>query len=67
LEALGRLPEAVDLMNALYNGSGSPQAYKELLRMQQTLSQEEKAQRQINGDQERDGQGVTMTQFVTME
>ncbi|NBK24306.1 MAG: hypothetical protein EOM68_20025, partial [Spirochaetia bacterium] len=58
LEAMGRLAEAVDLMNDVYNRSGSRQAYEALLSMQEVKSQSEKAQRQISGEGSLDGQGV---------
>jgi tetratricopeptide (TPR) repeat protein len=67
LEALNRLPEAVDLMNDVFNRSGSQQAYTALLRMQEAKSQSEKAQRQISGESAQDGQGVMMMQYVVME
>lgn len=67
LEALGRLAEAVDLMNDVYNRSGSPQAYAALVRMQEVKSQSDKAQRQISGESAPDGQGVMMLQYVVME
>ncbi len=67
LEAMGRLAEAVDLMNDVFNRSGSRQAYAMLLEMQKAKSQNEKAQRQISGDSAQDGQGVMMLQYVVME
>ncbi|WP_298503968.1 hypothetical protein, partial [uncultured Sphaerochaeta sp.] len=67
LEAMGRFAEAVDLMNDVYNRSGSRQAYAALLDMQEAKSQSEKAQRQISGESALDGQGVMMMQYVVME
>lgn len=67
LEAMGRFTEAVDLMNDVYNRSGSRQAYTALLSMQEAKSQSEKAQRQISGESTLDGQGVMMMQYVVME
>lgn len=67
LEAMGRFTEAVDLMNDVYNHSGSRQAYTALLSMQEAKSQSEKAQRQISGESTHDGQGVMMMQYVVME
>lgn len=67
LEAMGRFTEAVDLMNDVYNRSGSRQAYTALLCMQEAKSQSEKAQRQISGESTLDGQGVMMMQYVVME
>ena len=67
LEAMGRFREAVDLMNDVYNRSGSRQAYTALLSMQEAKSQSEKAQRQISGESTHDGQGVMMMQYVVME
>ncbi|MFA7112321.1 MAG: hypothetical protein WC115_02165 [Sphaerochaeta sp.] len=67
LEAMGRFTEAVDLMNDVYNRSGSRQAYTALLSMQEAKSQSEKAQRQISGESTHDGQGVMMMQYVVME
>ncbi len=67
LEAMGRFAEAVDLMNDVYNRSGSRQAYDALLNLQEAKSQSEKAQRQISGEGALDGQGVMMMQYVVME
>ena len=66
-EAMGNFDEALDLMNTVYNTSGSPDAYKQLLRLKEVASNHEKAKRQISGDTAFDGQGVLMTQFVVME
>jgi hypothetical protein len=67
LEAMGRFAEAVDVMNNVYNRSGSRQAYDALLNLQEAKSQSEKAQRQISGEGALDGQGVMMMQYVVME
>ncbi|MFA6731173.1 MAG: hypothetical protein WCS07_00360 [Sphaerochaeta sp.] len=67
LEALGRMDEAVELMSKVYHSTASQQAHDALLRMQEALSGQKKAERQISGDLNRDGQGVTMTQYMVME
>jgi hypothetical protein len=67
LEALGDLDAAVELMSTVYHRSASQEAHDELLRMQEAQSGQKKAERQIAGDMNRDGQGVTMTQYMVME
>ncbi len=67
LSALGELQEAVGLMNEVYNSSGDKMAHDTLLILQQALSQDQLAQRQISGDSVDDGQGATMTQYMVME
>jgi hypothetical protein len=67
LEALGTIDEAVDLMSIVYHSTASQQAHDALLRMQEAQSGQKKAERQISGEVTRDGQGVTMTQYMVME
>lgn len=67
LEALAQLDGAVDLMSTVYHSTGSEKAYAALMRMQEALSGQKKAERQISGDMTRDGQGLTMTQYMVME
>ncbi len=67
LAALGNLQASVDLMNDVYNSTGDKRAHDTLLILQQALSQDQLAKRQITGDSVDDGQGVTMTQYMVME
>ncbi len=67
LEALGNIDAAVELMSTVYHSTASQQAHDALLRMQEAQSGQKKAERQISGDMNRDGQGVTMTQYMVME
>ncbi|MGH0053196.1 MAG: hypothetical protein ACQ5SW_07410 [Sphaerochaetaceae bacterium] len=67
LAGLGELQDAVDLMNEVYNVSGNKRAYDTLLVLQEALSQDQLAQRQISGESVDDGQGVTMTHYLVME
>jgi hypothetical protein len=54
-------------MNEVYNSTGDERVHDTLLILQQALSQDQLAQRQISGDSVDDGQGVTMTQYMVME
>jgi hypothetical protein len=67
LAALGELQASVDLMNDVYNATGDKRAHDTLLILQQALSQDQLAKRQISGESVDDGQGVTMTQYMVME
>ncbi|MXI85723.1 hypothetical protein [Sphaerochaeta halotolerans] len=67
LATLGELQASVDLMNEVYNSTGDERVHDTLLILQQALSQDQLAQRQISGDSVDDGQGVTMTQYMVME
>lgn len=67
LEGMGKLDEALALMDQVYHQSGSERAYSALLRIQEAKSQHEKAQRQISGEQADDGQSLTLTQYMISE
>jgi len=67
LATLGELQASVDLMNEVYNSTGDERVHDTLLILQQALSQDQLAQRQISDDSVDDGQGVTMTQYMVME
>ncbi len=67
LAGLGDLEGSVNLMNEVYNQSNNKKAYSTLLVLQEALSQDKMAQRQINGELVDDGQGVTMTQYMVVE
>ncbi|MGE4453407.1 MAG: hypothetical protein AB7D92_02640 [Sphaerochaeta sp.] len=67
LAGLGKLQEAVDLMNQVYNLHGDTRSHDTLLILQEALSQDAQAQKQISGEISDDGQGVVMTQYMIME
>ncbi len=67
LAGLGELQDAVELMNKVYNLHGDTRSHDTLLILQEALSQDALAQKQISGEIADDGQGVVMTQYMTME
>jgi len=67
LEGMGKLDEALTLMDTVYHQSGSQRAYTALLRIQEAKSLHDKAQRQISGEQVDDGQSLTLTQYMISE
>ena len=67
LEGMGKLDEALALMDTVYHQSGSQRAYTALHRIQEAKSLHDKAQRQISGEQVDDGQSLTLTQYMISE
>lgn len=64
LEAMGKLDEALSLMDSVYRQSNSERSYAALLRIQEARALHEKAERQISGESADDGQGVLLTQYM---
>lgn len=67
LEGMGKIDEALDLMDTVYRQSGSERSYSALLRIQEAKGLHDKAERQITGEIDDDGQGVLLTQYMVAE
>jgi hypothetical protein len=67
LEGMGKLDEALALMDDVYHQSGSQHSHAALLRIQEAKSLHDKAERQITGEIDDDGQGLLLTQYMVAE
>lgn len=67
LEGMGKLDEALSMMDEVYRQSGSERSHTALLRIQEAKSLHDKAERQITGEIDDDGQGVLLTQYMVAE
>ncbi|HZJ88527.1 MAG TPA: hypothetical protein VFC80_05175 [Sphaerochaeta sp.] len=66
LEVMGEFDQALELSDQVYRQTGSTEAYRALLRVQEAKSQHEKAQRQISGEEINDGI-ITQFQYTVVE
>ena len=64
---MGKLDEALALMDDVYHQSGSQHSHAALLRIQEAKSLHDKAERQITGEIDDDGQGLLLTQYMVAE